>query len=322
MRQLRHTGMRASHTTARALSIACGALAVFCLLPGTLTPAGAAEVAILKTADLPAYNQAVAGFKAAMPSSTTFVEYDMKGNPASGQNLARKIRTSDAELLLAVGVKAAEVVKLEVPDLPIVFCMVLDPDKHDLKAPNMTGIRLEVPVERQLNTIRTVLPSLKRLGVLYDPEKTGGLIEEARRQAKAMGLEIIARQVRTEKDVPSMLRMLLLRIDALWLIPDSTVVTEAALKFVLDTALDSKLPIIGFSSELVRSGALLGLSVSYEDVGRQAGALARKMLNDHYKPLSSTFPPDRLRLALNLKIARELEITISPEVVNSADEVY
>ena len=314
--------MPAPHTTTRALSIACAALAAFCLLPGALDPAGAAEVAILKTADLAAYNQAVAGFKAAMPSSTTFVEYDMKGDPARGQSLARKIRASDAELLLAVGIKAAEVVKREVPDLPIVFCMVLDPDKHDLKAPNVTGIRLEVPVERQLNTIRAVLPSLKRLGVLYDPEKTGGLVEEARRQTRAMGLELIARQVRTEKDVPSTLRMLLLQVDALWLIPDSTVVTEAALKFVLGTALDSNVPVIGFSSELVRSGALVGLSVSYEDVGRQAGALARKMLNDQYKPLSPTVPPDRLRLALNLKTARYLGITIPPEVVNNADEIY
>ena len=72
----------------------------------------------------------------------------------------------------------------------------------------------------------------------------------------------------------------------------------------------------------MRSGALLGLSVSYEDVGRQAGTLARKMLNDQHRPLPPTFPPDRLRLALNLKTARYLGITIPPEVVNSADEVY
>jgi putative ABC transport system substrate-binding protein len=287
-----------------------------------LDQASAAEVAILKTADLAAYNQAVAGFKAAMPSSTTFVEYDMKGDLARGQNLARKIRTSDAALLLAVGVKAAQVAKLEVPDIPVVFCMVLDADKHDLKALNMTGIRLEVPIERQLNTIRTVLPSLKRLGVLYDPEKTGTLVEAARHQAKSMGVELIARQVHAEKDVPSTLRMLLLQVDALWLIPDSTVVTEATLKFVMSTALDSNLPVIGFSPELVRSGALLGMSVNYEDVGRQAGLLAKKILNDQASPFPNTYFPERLRLSLNLKAAKFLGITIPPAVVDAADELY
>ena len=50
--------------------IGASALALFCLLTFVApNPAGAAEVAILKSADLAAYNQAVAGFKAAMSPS-------------------------------------------------------------------------------------------------------------------------------------------------------------------------------------------------------------------------------------------------------------
>ncbi len=310
-------------TAPRALLLACWALALFCLAAfGAPDRAGAAEIAILKSADLAAYNQAVAGFKAAMPSSTTFIEYDMQGDVARGQKLARKIRASDATLLLAVGVKAALVAKLEIVDIPVLFCMVLDPAKHDLKAPNMTGIRLEIPLNRQFSAMRSVLPSLKRIGVLYDPEKTGHLVEEARLLAKSMGIELVAKQVNTEKEVPPALRALLSQVEALWLVPDSTVLTEDSLKFVLGTALDLNVPVVGFSSELVRSGALVGLSVSYEDVGRQAGVLAKKMLTDEYKPSSATLPPDRLRLALNLKTAKFLGITISPEVVNNADELY
>jgi putative ABC transport system substrate-binding protein len=298
-------------------------LALFCLAAlGAPDHAAAAEVAILKSADLAAYNQAVAGFKAAMPSSTTFIEYDMQGDVARGQKLARKIRASDATLLLAVGVKAALVAKLEIVDIPVIFCMVLDPAKHDLKAPNMTGIRLEIPINRQFSAMRSVLPSLKRIGVLYDPEKTGYLVEEARLLAKSMGLELVAKQVSTEKEVPPALRALLSQVEALWLVPDSTVLTEDSLKFVLGAALDLNVPVIGFSSELVRSGALVGLSVSYQDVGRQAGVLAKKILTDEYKPSSATLPPDRLRLALNLKTAKFLGITISSEVVNNADELY
>ena len=309
MRYLRQTG--------------ASALALFCLLAfPTTDPAGAAEVAILKSADLAAYNQAVAGFKAAMSPSTTFLEYDMQGDVARGQKLARKIRDSDAMLLLAVGVKAALVAKLEIVDIPVVFCMVLDPAKHDLKAPNMTGIRLEIPIERQLRTMRSVLPSMKRIGVLYDPEKTVHLVEEARLLSKSMGLELVVKQVNTEKEVPPALRALLSQVEALWLVPDSTVLTEDSLKFVLGTALDFNVPVIGFSSELVRSGALLGLSVSYEDVGRQAGLLAKKILSDQAQPFTTTFPPERLRLALNLKTARFLGIVIPAEVVDNADELY
>src|SRR5437870_2784828 len=299
------------------------ALALFCLLTfPTTDPAGAAEVAILKSADLAAYNQAVAGFKATMPPGTTFVEYDMQGDVARGQKHARKIRESDATLLLAVGVKAALVAKLEIVDIPVIFCMVLDPAKHDLRAPNMTGIRLDVPVERQFRTMRSVLPPVKKIGVLYDPEKTGNLVTEARLMARVVGFEMIARTVHAGKDVPAALRALLPQIEALWLVPDSTVLTEDSLPFVMGTALDTNVPVIGFSSELVRSGALLGLSVSYEDVGRQAGLLAKKILSDQTQPFTTTFPPERLRLALNLKTARFLGIVIPPEVVENADELY
>ncbi len=321
MRQLHQPGT--PPTGIRTWAFACRALAVFCLLSlGALDPAGAAEVVILKSADLAAYNQAVAGFKAALPPSTTFVEYDMQGDVARGQKLARKIRASDASLMLAVGVKAALVAKLEIVDIPVIFCMVLDPAKHDLKAPNMTGIRFEIPLDRQFGAMRAVLPSLKRIGVLYDPEKTGHLVEEARLLAKSMGIELVAKQVDTEKEVPPALRALLSQVEALWLVPDSTVLTEGSLKFVLDTALDFNVPVVGFSSELVRSGALVGLSVNYDDVGRQAGLLAKKILTDQYRPFSTTFPPDRLRLALNLKTAKFLGITIPPGEVKNADELY
>jgi ABC-type uncharacterized transport system substrate-binding protein len=309
LRQLRQTG--------------ASALFLFCLLlflPPS--PVGAAEVVILKSADLAAYNQAVAGFKATMPPSTSFTEYDMQGDVTRGQKLARRIRASDATLLLAVGVKAALVAKLEIVDIPVVFCMVLDPAKHDLRAPNMTGIRLDVPVERQFRTIRSVLPPVKKIGVLYDPDKTGDLVEEGRLMARALGFEMIARAVHAGKDVPAALRALLPQIEALWLVPDSTVLTEDSLPFVMGTTLDTNVPVIGFSSELVRSGALVGLSVNYEDIGRQASVLARKILSEPALSLTAVFPPERLRLSLNLKTARFLGIVIPPEVVSKADELY
>jgi putative ABC transport system substrate-binding protein len=285
-------------------------------------PAMASEIVILKSADLAAYNQAVAGFKATMPPSTSFTEYDMQGDVARGQKLARKIRASDAMLLLAVGVKAALVAKLEIVDIPVIYCMVLDPAKHDLRAPNMTGIRLDVPIERQFTTMRSVLPPVKKIGVLYDPEKTGDLVEEARLMARAVGFEMMARAVHAGKDVPAALRALLPQIEALWLVPDSTVLTEDSLPFVMGTALDTNVPVIGFSSELVRSGALVGLSVNYEDVGRQASVLARKILSEPARSFTAMLPPERLRLSLNLKTARFLGIVIPPEVVSNADELY
>ncbi len=298
------------------------ALFLFCLLAFVAPDrVGAAEVVILKSADLPAYNQAVAGFKAVVALSPSSVELNLKGSAKLSPDQVELIRKTDPSVLFAVGSKAAQVAKEKFPEIPVVFCMVMDPAKYNLKAPKMTGIRLDIPLDRQFNVMRSVLPSLRRIGVLYDPGKTGHLVDEARLLAKSMELELVAKQVSAEKEVPPALRALLSQVEALWLVPDSTVLTEDSLKFVLGTALDLNIPVIGFSSELVRNGALVGLSVSYDGVGRQAGELAKKILLDQYTPSSAMVPPDSLHLALNLRTARFLGITIPTAVVNKANDV-
>jgi len=289
-------------------------------LPASVASSATSDIVLLKSMDLAAYNQAVAGFKASMPASTTITEYNLHGDLARGQALARKIRASGTTLVLAVGFKAALVAKMELPDLPIIFCMVLDHNRPDLTAPNLTGITMAVPLDRQLTTIQMTLPGRKRLGVLYDPAKTGSLVEKAGNVAKAMGLTLIARPVRTEQDVPSALRMLLRQTDALWLLPDSTVLTDDSLPFVMATALDENMPVIGFSSELARHGAVIGLSVHYADMGRQAGALAATILFGPGRSVPSS--PDQFLLALNLKTAKFLSITLPPVIVQKADELH
>lgn len=296
---------------------------VFTLLsfasPSTLA---AYEIAILKSSDIAAYNQAVSGLQAEMSDTATLTVYDLEGDVTRGKKLARKIRASDAVLVIAVGLKAALAAKVEIVDTPVIYCMVLDPEKYDLRAPNLTGISLRVPIERQFNTIHALVPTLKHLGVLYDPEKTAPLVVEARRAAARLGLELIEHKVHSEKELPAAIRALLPNVEGLWLVPDSTVLTEESIRFVLGAAMDRNVPVLGFSSEFVRNGALAGLSIKPEDIGRQAAIIARKILNHSDRAVPMTVPPDRIRLAVNLKTAKYLGLTLSPDVMGGADELY
>ncbi len=249
-------------------------------------------------------------------------EYDLQGDLEKGRKFARKIRASDPALVLAIGLKAAKAAQLEIVDLPVVYSMVLDPTKHGLTTPNMTGVLIEIPLERQLSTIHSVLPQVRRIGALYDPEKTAATIAEAQRLTKRDGLELIVNPVSHEREVPAALRNLLGPIGALWLVPDSTVLTDESLRFILNVALEQRVPVIGFSREFARSGALLCLSVNYSDIGRQAGQLARKILDGRLTLPMKPVPPDRIDLSLNLKTARFLGIDIPKDLENRADELY
>ena len=295
-------------------------LIIFCLLGSACALAG--EIAILQSSDLPAYAQAIEGFKVTAPASMTYVEYDLRGDPELGKKLARKIRASDASLVLAVGLKAALAAQVEIMDIPIVYMMILDPSKHRLSAPNVTGTLLEIPAERQFKTLRSFLPSLHQLGILFDPAKTGSRIREITSYAAASGFKLTEFTVGSEKEVPQQLRALLTTADGLWLVPDSTVLTAESVGFILESAMARHVPVIGFSPEMTRLGALLSISVSYSDVGRETGLLARRLLDGDRRLPMKPIPIERLSITVNQKTANFLEITFPNEIESLIDEKY
>jgi putative tryptophan/tyrosine transport system substrate-binding protein len=315
------------------ISSACGrshvprlsTILLTCLLTGlslavAAAPLFAHEIAIMKSANIAPYNQAVNGFKSSMPGGTTFIEYDLKGDPDAGRHYASKIRASGADLVLAVGSKAAIAARLEILDIPIVYCMVLHPEKYDLKAPHIAGVSSTIPIGQQLSHLRAVLPNLKRIGYLYDPDKTPPFSGDATNQARQLGFVFIDRQVRTEEQVPTALRELLSEVDALWLTSDSTVLTEESFSFLLSAAFKRNVPVIGFDPEFVRKGALISFWIDSADVGRGAAHLAQTILAGSAVPSSKAFLP-KPRMSLNRGTAEYLGITIPPSVLSLADEV-
>lgn len=281
----------------------------------------ATEIAILKSSSIGAYDQAIEGFKSTAPSGTIYAEYDLQGDLDQGRKLAKKIRASEASLVVAVGLKAALAAKLEIVDVPIVYMMILDPSKHNLNAPNMTGTLLEIPAERQFKILRAFLPNLRRLGILSNSSYTAKLKDTAA-QAAANSFQLQEFPVDSEKDVPHQLRSLLAGVDALWLVPDSTVLTNESIGFILESSLAKRVPVIGFSPEFTRLGALLSLSVSYGEVGRETGVLAKRILDGDRKLPAKPIPIERLKITVNLKTARFLGVEFPKDVNHLIDETY
>ncbi|MBD0315234.1 MAG: ABC transporter substrate-binding protein [Nitrospiraceae bacterium] len=280
------------------------------------------EIAILNSSDIAAYQEAMAGFKSTGPRGALYTQYDLHGDFELGKKLARKIRASDPGLVLAVGLKAALAAKMEIVDTPVVYMMILDPLKHHLVAPNMTGTMLEVTTDRQLKLIHTFLPSIHRVGVLYDPTKSASKVKEAAKQAAAIGMTLLGYPVSTEKEIPSQLRVLLGETEALWLLTDSTVLTNESINFLIQSALAEHVPVIGFSAEFIRLGGFLGISVNYGEVGRETGVLAKRILDgERINPLRP-MPIGRLTISVNLKTARFLGVAVPPELNSLIDETY
>ena len=314
------TSDRAGSSIGTRAAVGLALLLSLCTLPAP--ESAATDIAVLQSSDIAAYREAVTGFKATGPTGAIYTEYDVQGDLELGKKLARKVRASNASLVVAVGLKAALAAKVEIVDVPIVYMMILDPLKHQLTTDNMTGTLLEVPLDRQLKIMRTFLPTIRRLGTLYDPAKTSSRVKDAERQAALSDFQLKGVPVESEKDVPQQLRALLSDVEALWLMPDSTVLTNESIRFILESALARQIPVIGFSPEFTRLGSLLSMSVSYSDVGRETGLLAKRILNgERLLPLNPV-PIERFKITVNLKTARFLGITFPKELTNLIDEAF
>ena len=318
---LTHVGERTMPFPLSCLWLPALIITLSCMVPLPVKATGV-EIAILKSSNLKPYNEAIQGFKATAPGSAVYVEYDLRGDLEQGKLLARKIRASESSLVVVVGLKAALAAKLELSDIPVLYMMILDPHKHGLIAPNMTGVLPAIPTERQFKIIRTLFPTMHRIGMLYDPAKTAAKFKEALPQAAGYDFQLQGFPVENEKEVSQQLRSLVASSEALWLTPDSTVLTDESVRFLLESALAKQIPVIGFSSEFTRLGALASLSVRHSEIGRETGLLAKRIL-DGERPLpSKPISVQRVSISVNMKTARYLGIAIPSELDSLIDETY
>jgi putative ABC transport system substrate-binding protein len=208
-------------------------------------------------------------------------------------------------------------------NIPIIFCMVSNPSRYGLAGANLAGISMDVSGETQFALYKTVVPNLKTIGVIYDPEKSNTLIEEASIAAEKLGLELIKVPVSSHKDVPKALRSILGKIDALWMVPDDTVLTTQSFRFFLVTSFEKKLPFLAISDIFVKVGALATIAPDPIEMGQQLGQLVTKLQSGQLDlTKTNILPPTESNLVINVKTAEKIGITIDPEILQAASKLY
>ena len=281
----------------------------------------AGDIAVIRSRDLEPYNQAFAGFSEACSSHIN--QYTLGGNRASQQRMAQEIAETKPRLVLAIGLVAAKLAKEDLKDIRTLYIMVSNPKKHDLVGNNIAGITLNIPVDAQFKAYKTLVPGLRTIGVVYDANNSGELIREANAVAKKLGVELVAVSVHSQKEVPEALRGMLGKVDAVWMVPDETVVTTDSFKYFLLTTLENGVPFFAASDIFVEAGALAALTPDYTDVGRQGCQLAMGFTDGQVTLAEAgARPPRKVNLSLNLKTARKIGLAIPTPVIESAKLVY
>ncbi|MCL7488308.1 MAG: hypothetical protein M8357_09080 [Desulfobulbaceae bacterium] len=257
---------------------------LFCMQPAQ---GWGGEVVVVQSAGLAPYNEALRGFAHTLtkdvPTSgpksiqahttTSYILSEVESPVQLRQTLSRQ----RPDLLLAIGSSSLSLVK-DLADIPILYLMVPYPELVIESQDNITGINMTIPPSRQLEALVRVMPQTGTVGLLYDPERTGALVQEAHQYAAQQNISLLALPVENSSEVPSRLARLSGRADWLWMLPDRTVLTPQTIDHIFLFSLENRIPILTFSDKYLDMGAVLSVSLDFFDMGKQAGEMALKVM--------------------------------------------
>lgn len=232
------------------------------------------------------------------------------------------------ELFLVVSNPVLQVAMERSGGVPVVFTAVLDPklfgagrsDTDHL--PGFTGIYTLGAYGEMLDFLRKDYPSIRAVGTLFSPAEVSSAfnVSLVRKLCLEKGLRFEAVPVAAPSEIPEASAALCERgVQAVLQIVDNQVLGGFAA--LSDAARRTGVPLLCFNREGVEKGAVLGFCRDYVDAGRQAAAVAARVMRGELPARIPFTPMMSYRVVVSPRNARALGFTLPGDVVKNADEV-
>ncbi len=258
-------------------------------------------------------------------SKVSYVIRNANGQIQLAANIASELTAQNPDIIVAITTPMAQAVA-KIARSPIVFAAVTDPigaglvKSLDQGEPNITGTSDAWPYEDQLKLIRKISPSVKRLGVLYNPGEAASQygIKEIRKYAPGLGFELVEGAVNSTTEVYPVAQNLVRRVDVLFLSSDNTVIGGVAA--AVKVAVENKVPLYVGDSGTVEKGGLAAVSVGYPELGIETGKIIVRILKGEKN--IPTFVARGSEIYVNKKAAELMGVSLPEEVMKGATKVF
>ncbi|NLD36960.1 MAG: ABC transporter substrate-binding protein [Desulfatiglans sp.] len=263
------------------------------------------EILVIQSVKIAPYEEALNGFISAQDQKIKQVVL----TETQSFDIRDEIERTQPPLILAIGRDALMNVK-DIRDIPVIYIMVLSPNQILDNSQNFYGINMNVHPEKQLEAFIGAIPKLKNIGLIYNPDNTGELAEEAARAAEKKEVSLVIKKAEKAGDVVNALKGMAESINAFWMFPDVTLLTPESMELLLITSIEKEIPLLTFSTKYLEMGAILSVAVDPYDMGIQAGELAQKILaGDNHKESRLIFARKGV-ITLNKKVAGKIGIEL------------
>ena len=246
---------------------------------------------------------------------------------------AELVRLKVDVIVAGPGNAAPNAAKRATSTIPIVMVSVIDPVSNGLVASlarpgaNVTGLTWEVTREqsgKNLELLKQAVPKVTRVAILRNAKVSTHIeySKEAERAAKSLGVSIqfADMQARNEESLQDALGAVLKeRANALLVTPHPFFNDRQ--QQILEFAARNKLPGIYPTITFAESGGLMSYSPSGHDIWRRAATYVDRILKGTKPADLPVEQPMKFELIVNLKAAKQIGVTISPNVLARADRV-
>src|SRR6266536_878145 len=214
--------------------------------------------------------------------------------------------------------------------IPIVFMNAADPVRIGLVATfnrpggNVTGATLLSAelVAKRVGILRDLLPSVKKFAMLVNPTRPGVDAQKVQVQeaAQALGLSLHILEADSERDFDAVFQAVVRQEDgALVVAPDALFLVRRAQ--IADLAIRYRIPTMYELREYVEAGGLVSYGASTTEEYQHGGTLTGQILLGKKPADLPVLQPTKFELAINMKTAKALGLTISSGLLRIADEL-
>ena len=255
---------------------------------------------------------------------------DTRGDLEAVDETARSLEREKVNLLYTVTTSVTIAASRSTANTPIVFNAGTDPtivglvESFAKPGGRLTGVHFLTTdlTGKRLEILRDLFPKLHRVVTFYNPSNPSATesAKQGREAARHLQVQFIERHVASVKELQAALLTLRAgEADAYVDVSDAMVASQGQL--IIDTAKAKRLPTMFQEQSPVAKGGLASYGVSYHEVGRLSAKYIQRILTG---TRSQDLPVETVRkidLVLNLRTAREIGLTVPPNVLTQADRV-
>ncbi len=211
---------------------------------------------------------------------------------------------------------------------PVVFGSITDPLEaklvKDLKKPGgfITGVSNYTEQRPQLLYFKELVPTLKSLGLIYNPGEANSvtLLKRTTEAAKKLGIEIIPVAVTKTTEVSLATQKLISNnIDGIFINNDNTAL--AAFDVIAHLSQKAKVPLFVSDTDMVKQGALGALGPDQYTLGLQCADMVSEILEGSSPSEMPVQFPTKKERYLNLKVAKAIGLSFSKDMIKRVEQL-